>query len=144
MKKQMLALVTGLITLQAQAGMIPDGSYKGNGAWRSSSDKGNYAIQTSISGHKISTNYALPDGSKKEWNFEIVTGEAGQFSVLANSLTIGSGYCLDQVDVCHYEIKVNDFSLEETLTLMDKKLYRFGSKTEGQGRTLWQESMDKE
>ena len=144
MKKQILAMVAGLMTLQAQAGMIPDGAYKGNGMWRSAQSNGIYQVRTAVAGTKVSADYVMPDGTQKSWNFEIVTREAGQFKVVANTVQIGHGYCLEKVNVCHYEISVSDFSLEETLTLSDKKLYRFGSKTSGQGRTLWQESMDQE
>ncbi len=133
-----------LIANTCLAGGLTDGNYKGSGLWQSEKNKGSYAVTTSIKSNKVSASYELPDGSKKEWIFDIDPSTNGFFKVKTFGAEIGSGYCLEKAEVCHYEIAVGKLKLEETLTIQNDKLYRFGSKDEGSGRIVWQEAMDKE
>ena len=121
---------------------LSDGSFKGNGLWQSEHDKGSYSVTTIIQSNKISSSYEMPDGSKKEWTFDMETSSNGFFKVKTYGAEIGSGYCLENAVVCHYDIQVGKLKLEETLTLQNDKLYRFGSKDDGSGRSFWQEAMD--
>jgi hypothetical protein len=123
---------------------ITDGNYKGSGLWKSVKDKGSYSVTTAIKSNTVSASYELPDGSKKEWNFDMEPSINGFFKVKTFGAEIGSGYCLEKAEVCHYEIQVGKLKLEETLILQNDKLYRFGSKDEDSGRIVWQEAMDKE
>lgn len=126
------------------AGVLTEGSFKGRGLWQSEKVKGTYTVTTSIKSNKVSASYELADGSKKEWIFDIESSNSGFFKVKTFGAEIGSGYCLEKAEVCHYEIAVGKLKLEETLIKHENKLYRFGSKDEGSGRIVWQEAMDKE
>jgi hypothetical protein len=123
---------------------LTDGNYKGSGLWKSEKDTGSYSVTTAIKSNKVSASYELPDGTQKEWIFDMDPSNNGFFKVKTFGAEIGSGYCLEKAEVCHYEIQVGKLKLEETLTLQNDKLYRFGSKDDGAGRTVWQEAMDKE
>jgi hypothetical protein len=134
-----LALIISMFTIQSWADSIPDGNYQGQGLYQSRTETGNYSTQINVQGNSIKSAYTLPDGSKKEWNFEMSQQANGFFKVVTNGVDVGEGYCLQKTIVCHYEIKVNTLSLEETFTLLDGRLYRFGSKDNGSGRVMWQE-----
>jgi hypothetical protein len=143
MKTLAITLIAGLISAQAWAGTIPEGHFKGDGLWKSASKRGRYTVETTVSKNTINTDYTLPDGVKKQWNFEMAPTKNGLFKVTVFGAEIGQGYCLEKVELCHYEIKVSGFTLEETLTVQDGTLYRFGSKDDGSGRIVWQEALEK-
>lgn len=143
LKVQTLALLTGLISVSAIASTIPDGTYTGQALWKSRSQQGNYAVQVTVAENTFQTEYSLPDGTKKQWDFEMAPEANGFFKVKTHEVEVGSGYCLEKSPVCHYQVKIADLSLEETLTVQEGKLYRFGSKQDGTGQILWQESLDK-
>jgi hypothetical protein len=147
MKTQLLTLTTlicFLLSSQSWAELFPNGNYQGHGFFKTKTETGSYLIHTSIKDNLIKSNYSLPDGSKKEWNFQMSTQANGFFKVQTNGIEVGQGYCLEKAVVCHYEIKVNNLSLEETFTLLSGRLYRFGSKDDGTGQIMWQEAADKE
>ncbi|MEK6705208.1 MAG: hypothetical protein AABZ06_05420 [Bdellovibrionota bacterium] len=135
-------VLTSLVAINVYAG-LPDGDFKGDGLWKSARDQGTYEVSTSINGNIIAGSYTLPNGTKKEWKFEMEQTTSGFFKVKAYGTEVGKGYCLEKAEVCHYEIAVGKLVLEETLTAFGDKLYRFGSKDEGFGRIMWQESLDK-
>lgn len=143
MKPFAVALFTTLITLQSLAGTIPAGTYSGEAIWKSASSQGSYKVDSKIQNNQFQSQYTLPDGSSKTWNFEMVETGNGFFKVTSNNKFIGQGYCLEKVTLCHYSIEEGNFSLEETLTIQDNKLYRFGSKGDESGRIVWQEVLVK-
>jgi hypothetical protein len=136
---------TALMTLNplAHAASLPDGSFKGEGLWKSQKVNGTYEVQSEINGQSISSTYKLPDGSTKKWKVEMRATENGFFDVMLESNLVGTGYCLDHVALCHYEVKTENLTLEETLIAHDDRLYKFGSKTEDGFRVKWQESLGK-
>jgi hypothetical protein len=142
MKKSVLTLIAVLGCVPAFASTLPDGKFSGDALYSSAKGQGTYSVNTTITGNTIATEYVLKDGSKKEWKFDMEPTSGGFFKVKAYDLEIGQGYCLQKASVCHYEIKVAKLSLEETITAMNGKLYKFGSKDEGKGRILWQEALD--
>lgn len=143
MRVTIIAVLLGLVSIQSWAGKLPEGSYAGKGLWASSADRGNYKVTTKISQDSVSADYILADGSKKEWIFKIVPTTGNFFKVTVYGLEVGEGYCLDKVDLCHYQVKIKQLSLEETLTSRDGKFYRFGSKDTGSGTIVWQEAYQK-
>jgi hypothetical protein len=92
----------------------------------------------------VSSHYVLADGSTMDWNFEIKNQGTTFYDVISYGVKIGSGYCLEKALVCHYDISVENLKLEETLVQEGTILYRYGSKNEGQGLIVWQESLNKE
>jgi hypothetical protein len=144
MKIKILTILVALLSSQAWASAFPVGNYHGHGLWKSLSEKGNYTNTISINNNSVSTDYKLPDGSRRKWNFEMSPQQNGFFKVISEGTELGQGYCLEKAEVCHYEIKQGTFSLEETFTLLDGRLYRFGSKDYGKGRIMWQEAADKD
>ena len=136
--------LASLISTQVLAGTLPDGAFKGKGIWKSETTQGSYTVSSVISGTAVDSKFTLSDGSQKEWKFDMDPTSAGFFHVKVSGLEVGHGYCLEKVQVCHYEVKIEKLVLEETVTAMEGKLYRFGSKDEGSGRIVWQESMSQE
>lgn len=143
--KTFLTLTTSLLTLSAaaQAHTIPDGTYRGEGLWKGAADRGGYEVVTTITGDRIASTYRLPNGGSREATIELKSGENGFLRVLADGKEVGSGYCLEKVELCHYSMKTDKLSLEETLTIQNGKLYKFGSKTEGAVTVMWQEGLEK-
>lgn len=142
-----LSVAIGLVILAtgvsanagAISGVIGDGVYGGQGLWNSPSQKGTYEVMTGVAGDVIETRYLLPDGSEKSWRIETIAQQKGFFQVKVYGRVVGQGYCLESAAVCHYEVQINDFKLEETFVFMDGKLYRYGSKSEGGELIVWQE-----
>ncbi len=141
-------ILMSLMSVSAQAGSIADGVYAGTGAWNSKTSQGEYQVSTQVKGSKISTLYTLSDGSVKNWDFELVQDGSKFFKVVSGGVEMGSGYCLDHVDLCQYEVSFTTpsqtFKLEETLLTQDGKLFRYGSKNDGNETVMWQESQTKE
>ncbi len=140
-RQQVIALTLTILSNVALAGSFPEGTFSGQGSWKSESQKGAYTVETKIVGNIVQTEYVLPDGTEREWTFEMVPTTNGLFKVKTAGVEVGEGYCIDHADVCHYEVQFGSFSLEETLTLENGKLYRLGSKDEGSGRVIWQEAL---
>ena len=136
--KTVTAKFVGFLTFivlgaNAYAAGIPEGRYAGRGQWKSPQKEGTYKVETVIGRDTIATSYSMPDGSKRTANFRLTALENGNFKIKSHGQLIGHGYCLDRAEVCHFEIKMSGLELEETLTSMNGKLYRFGSKNQGQG-----------
>ncbi len=140
MKFGLITVVT-LFSVATLAGPLTNGVYKGHGKWVSNNATGDYQVKTIIDGESVQSTYTLPDGSIKEWTFKIEPN-GKFFKVVVNSTNIGQGYCLDKATVCHYELNVGNLRLEETMTFLDGKFYRFGSKEDESGRRFWQEAME--
>lgn len=148
MKKITITLIALLVSELSFAHSFIAGTYKGNGLWNSSSTsnstKGYYQSKAVIDKNNINAHYTFSDGTSMDWNFEIQTKGSTFFDVVSQGVTIGSGYCLEKASVCHYELSMRKFKLEETLVQVGSKIYRYGSKNEGNGPIVWQESLDKE
>jgi hypothetical protein len=142
----LLTVLTGAYVLAAGTGSgsaktaLPSGHFLGNGLWKSATDGGSYQAETLINGSTVTSKYTLSDGTKREFTFDMVDAQNGIFKVKIFGAEVGRGYCLDKAQVCHYELKAGNVDLEETITIMDGKLYRFGSKDQGSGRIVWQEA----
>ncbi len=143
--KAAVVLGTALMTINAlgHAASLPEGVFKGGGTWKSQNLSGEYEVSSEIKGRIISSTYKLPDGSTKQWVMEMRPTENGFFNVVSTNNVVGKGYCLEHVILCHYEVKTDELSLEETLTVQNEKLYKFGSKTEKGFRVMWQEALGK-
>jgi len=135
--------LTSTIVTNIYAGTIQNGTFVGKGLWKSNADQGTYEVTTNVNSNIIDSSYLHQGGKPKKWSFEMEQTKNGFFKVKAYGAEIGKGYCLDKVELCHYEIAVGQLVLEETLTIQGNKLYRFGSKDEGSGRIFWQEALDK-
>ncbi len=127
----------------AQASTLTNGQYQGHGGWKAEDGTGSYQVKTNITDDEIETQYELADKSTKNWVFRMKESQNKFFTVETNGLKIGQGYCLDQAQVCHYEIKINDFSLEETIVNLEGKLYKYGSKVVNGKTVRWQEALEK-
>ena len=144
MKKTIAFLTVVMAYSISFAHGLTEGSYTGNGLWKSNTAKGNYQASTDIGKKTIQAKYVLAGGTTLEWNFDILESANGFFDVISHGKKLGSGYCLDNVPVCHYEIATGKFKLEETLVQQSNTIYRYGSKDEGRGSITWQESLDME
>ncbi len=141
MKATVFLLTTILISQLGQAHSLTEGSYSGNGLWHSVQSTGTYKTISVVKKNEIKTIYQLLDGSTKEWNFQIKESTNGFFEISSQEVQIGTGYCLEKVHVCHYQLSIGQLKLEETLVEQNNTLYKFGSKDEGQGPISWQESL---
>jgi len=144
MKKTALVLTILLASQLSHAHSFTNGTYKGNGLWNSKTKNGGYQVSTVIDNNTVKTHYTLPDGNARDWNFDMQPGKSTFFDVVTQGVKVGTGYCLEKASVCHYELTVGPMKLEETLVQQGTKFYRYGSKDEGQGPIMWQESTDKE
>lgn len=135
-------VLTSLIAVTAQAG-LPEGQFRGQGLWKSGSDQGTYQVTNRITKNTVKAVYSSPKGPQHEWNFDMAATSNGFFNVKSQGKVVGQGYCLEKANVCHYQLTLDRVFLEETLTVMGGKLYRFGSKDVGSVRIMWQESLDK-
>lgn len=141
MKKTVTLLATILISQLGNAHSLTEGSYSGNGLWHSTQSSGTYKTVSVVEKNEIKTKYQLPDDSVKEWNFQIKELTNGFFEISNKGTRLGTGYCLEKAPVCHYQFSVEQLILEETLVQEGSKIYKFGSKDEGQGPISWQESL---
>lgn len=141
MKATVTILATILISQLGQAHSLTEGSYSGNGLWHSTQSTGTYKTVSVVEKNEIKTKYQLPDGSVKEWNFQIKELTNGFFEISNKGTQLGNGYCLEKTPVCHYQFSVGQLKLEETLVQEGSKIYKFGSKDEGHGPISWQENL---
>ncbi len=143
MKKAVVFATVFLTISSISQAALPEGDFTGRGLWRSDKQEGRYEVRSQIQGHGVATTYTLSDGSTKAWNMEMKLKENGFFEVSSGGAVVGKGYCLRYVALCHYDVKTDALSLEETLTVQEGKLYKFGSKTENGITVMWQESLSK-
>ncbi len=138
-------LLVGLFSQNVFAGIpegLPQGNFIGEGLWRDTTQQGGYRVETHLSGDRIETIYNIGANDEKKYTMIFAPSENGFFTVKVENEEIGKGYCLKQAQVCHYEIKVGELKLEETLTFLDGKLYRFGSKERSGHYVMWQEEQE--
>ena len=123
-------------------GALHAGKYSGTGDWSAEDgSSGHYRVTTSVMGaaiSSISTVYTF-DGKTETWEFSILPTTNGFFKIVsgAEGQIVGEGYCYEVQ--CHYA--AFDGKLEETLTFVDGKLYKVGSKAFGASRIKWQEAL---
>ena len=142
--KTTLILAALALSMQSLAfAGLPEGNFSGKALWKTQKETGKYEVSTEIKGGSISSTYTLPDGSVKNWNFEMQPTANGFFSVVSGKRTLGQGYCLEHVSLCHYEINFGETTLEESLTVENEKLYKYGSKKEKGILIMWQEALSK-
>lgn len=144
MKKTTITIIALLASELCFAHSFTEGSYKGQALWNSLKGAGTYQTSTVIEKNSIKAQYTLPDGSSRNWDFEIQNTGSAFFDVISQGVKLGTGYCLEKAPVCHYEISVGQLKLEETLVQEGTKIYRYGSKNDGTGPIQWQESLNKE
>jgi hypothetical protein len=135
-----LSLLLSTATAHA-AGTMPEGHFKGEGLWKSTTEQGSYQVQTKIQGDRIESSYQSKEGNYV-WEIELKATANGFFKVLSKGQELGSGYCLEQAKVCHYELNAATLALEETLVYQDGKLFRFGSKNVAGAKVFWQEKQE--
>lgn len=143
MKTVLIALLV-LVSEVSLAQGLTNGSFEGRGLWKASSGpaQGEYKTVTVIRGNKVEATYNMGMAGQYGWKFEMKTTTPGFFDVISRGEKIGSGYCLEKVVLCHYDVSVPNFKLEETITLQGANLYRYGSKNQGQGTIAWQEKLN--
>jgi hypothetical protein len=131
-----------IVSAVAQAHTLPDGTLRGDGLWKSKDTQGTYDVITNVAGDKLTSTYTYGT-QKREVTLELRDAGNGFLRVFADGRDAGSGYCLEKVVLCHYSVNTAKISLEETLTVQEGKLYKFGSKTEGGVTVMWQEALVK-
>jgi hypothetical protein len=123
---------------------LTNGHYTGQGLSKTPQSDGRYTTTVDVTNNTIKASYKLSDGSTQNWDITLTKTSSVFFDVVSQGQKLGSGYCLQGAPVCHYEISMKQLKLEETLVQEGNKIYRFGSKDEGQGRVMWQESLNQE
>jgi hypothetical protein len=143
--KTVMILGTILMSMNAfaQADRLPDGAYKGQGLWKSANQSGHYEVSTEIRGEKVISSYKRPNGTAYQWEMTMKPAKNGFFTVISRGAEVGKGYCLEHTTLCHYDLAAKGLELEETLTIQDGKLYKYGSKTENGTLVMWQEALYK-
>ena len=129
----------------AQSALQP-GEYSGGGDWASEDGtSGHYSVSTKVFApaadavSSVGSVYHY-DNKEESWGFAILPGANGFFLVAAGEAEgsiVGQGYCFEVQ--CHYT--AFDGKLEETLTFVDGKLYKIGSKSFGKSKIKWQEAL---
>ncbi len=117
------------------------GRFTGQGSWRSQEKSGVYIATTEITTSEISSSYQMKDSTESYWKFITKNKRQGFFDVMNRGQKIGQGYCLKNALVCHYDIKIGKFTLEESLVQENGLLYRYGSKNESGQTIVWQEAL---
>ena len=119
---------------------FPEGSFKGHGRWKSADgESGTYTLNTEIKGDLMSSKYQY-DGKEEEWTFTAKFDKNSFFPVMVDGGEVGRGYCYSVQ--CHYEVRIGEMHLEETLTFDQGKLYRLGSKVTAGHRIAWEEALE--
>lgn len=144
MKKAMAVTALVLSSQITWAHGLTVGHYSGQGLSKTVKAKGVYTTTVNVTDKSVEASYQMTDGSNQTWNISLQDTAAGFFNVLSGGKKLGTGYCLEHAPVCHYEISMKHLKLEETLVQEGNKIYRFGSKDEGHGRIMWQESLNQE
>ena len=143
--KHATTLIALFLTSQMTwAHCLTNGHYSGQGLSKTPQSDGHYATTVVVTDDTITASYQLSDGSTQNWDITLKKTSSVFFEVLSQGQKLGSGYCLERAPVCHYEISIKQLKLEETLVQEGNKIYRFGSKDEGHGRVMWQESLNQE
>jgi hypothetical protein len=134
------ALVGLLSSGLAYADVPTSGNYEGKGQWRDSSgNSGEYTVETIISSEEIESRYGWASGSRN-WGFSLQNQSVGFYAVTDNFGTEGKMYCYSVQ--CHYEFVSAHLTTEETLSFVDGKLYKLGSKRMPNGTVVtWQEAL---
>lgn len=142
MKKVIATTVFLILSQTALANHLSEGQFQGKGIWKKVSTRGDYQVRTEITGNQVATTYTLPDGKSKNWEFMMDEDENsnGFFKVVSQGSVLGTGYCLENTELCHYEITVKTGKIEETITLQHGILYKFGS-FNGNEKIFWQEEL---
>ncbi|MGZ3651975.1 MAG: hypothetical protein ACXVB9_04955 [Bdellovibrionota bacterium] len=125
----------------AQADSIRDGHFQGKGLWKSETATGSYEVTTDVAGSLFSSSYKLANGQTIKTAMELKPAANGFLKVIDGGKQVGTGYCIEREQLCHYEVKNDKISLEETLTIQNGKLYKFGSKTTDGVTVMWQEAL---
>lgn len=89
MKATVTLLATILISQLGQAHSLTEGSYSGNGLWHSTQSTGTYKTVSVVEKNEIKTRYQLPDGSVKEWDFQIKELTNGFFEISNKGTQLG-------------------------------------------------------
>jgi hypothetical protein len=131
-----------LVSAAAHAHAIPDGSYHGQGLWKSIPARGTYQVSTTVKGDQIASTYKF-NGEERAFTIELQDSQNGFLRAVYEGKEVGQGYCLENVTLCHFSVKTDKLALEETLTIQNGKLYAFGSKTVDGLTVMWQESLEK-
>jgi len=139
MKTMILALAVAASANGFALTAFPQGSFHGQGRWSDSTGKsGQYSVETKTSANSVASHYRF--GSEtRDWNFSAAFKQ-GFFDVMSGGRELGQGYC--QSVQCHYQVDFGGGSLEETLTFVDGKLYKVGSKKVSGITISWEEALE--
>ncbi len=143
MKSIMSFLTLVLASQLSYSHTLPEGTYQGQGIWKSASEGGNYTNTTVISKDQIKTHYKLTDGSYLDWDFTLSNETNNFFDITIEGQKVGTGYCLEKISLCHYQIEVSGVKLEESLVQQENNMYRYGSKVINEKTIFWQERLEK-
>ncbi len=137
----LVSLAIGLMSSLALGDAWTPGNYTGHGVWRDTAGhSGLYEVVTVLTADSMSSNYAFAEGVAAVSLSLQRTGD-GFYSLIDAEKTSGNMYCYDVQ--CHYELGAG--SVEETLSFVDGKLYKLGSKLGSDGRTIiWQEALNQQ
>ncbi len=124
---------------------LTNGHYTGRGQWHDSSGQtGEYDVQTVIDEQGVSSTYEWGGGETRRFAMKLEPTGSKSFSVKLAEQSVGWMYCMDVQ--CHLDLIFDaNQNLEETLTFVDGKLYKLGSKSLPNGsRVFWQEDLNRQ
>lgn len=122
------------------------GAGKGKGTWVQRSAKATssspYSVEGKIENDEYDFHYVWDNGHKAQINFKVRCEGDGFFEILDRSgqVAAGQGYCLGQT--CHYSTVFDGGRVEETITLVDGKYIKTGSKIVEGERIAWREDLE--
>jgi hypothetical protein len=135
-----LALNASTLLAQGTTAKAPvAGTYAGQGEWVSQDgQKGHYLVTTTVMDGVMKSSYKWAEQGS-EWTFTMLPFGDNFFKVAsgADGQIVGEGYCFDVQ--CHYTAFGGN--LEETLSFVDGKLYKLGSKKEQSLNIKYQEAL---
>lgn len=132
------------LSLPSWASLPETGSYQGSAQWMGmSGSQGQYEVSVTIKDHSIESHYQY-DGQSYTLKLDLGFDKHGFFKVMIDGMEVGSGYCAGIQ--CHYSLETlapGAQEVEETLTFVENRLYRIGSKGTGEGKVAWNEALER-
>jgi hypothetical protein len=135
------AVVVGILfSGLAHADGIIVGTYQGEGQWRDNAgNSGEYSVRTEVSPDQVQSEYRW-SAETRHWGFAMQNQSVGFYAITDNFGSSGSMYCYSVQ--CHYEFNTARLTTEETLSFVDGKLYKLGSKRMPNGLVIsWEEAL---
>lgn len=152
MRRIIAFLCASILSVSASAFLDEAKFYSGKGRWSSIDGKGGeYRVSVlakpTAGGMRLENHYII-EGRSYDIAFDIVPTqletEGKFFDVHFDDEAVGNGYCFELSlgrKVCSMEVEIGGAHIEQSVMVSHTKVHRLGSKTAGDTKIVWRESL---